>query len=160
MTPREELGLLSTLRVLAMGEFCGDIVPAEIASASVVDVEGIAADDPEWPNPINSMSKIGRKRGRPRTREPVIGPKRPRGRPRLADNMLRKRRGKLYISMFPKAHNIFYFCGINCREQEANGGGEVFGYPVHGPVQGQGQDGREMEGEQRGRGRNPSKCGR
>ena len=91
MTPREELGLTSTLRAIAMGEFCGAIVPAESASA---DVEGVNADDPEWPNPNKAVAKVGRKRGRPRTREPVIGPKRPRGRPRLAENMLRRSRGK------------------------------------------------------------------
>ena len=94
MTPSEQLGLFTSLRALAMGEFCGAIVPQESAPAPV-DVEvSEEEEDSEWPNPIGAVPTVKRKRGRPRTREPMIGPKRPRGRPRLPENMLRERRGK------------------------------------------------------------------
>ena len=101
MTPSEQLGLFTSLRALAMGEFCGAIVPEERKSAPApeegapLDVEDSEAEDPEWPSPISAVPPtVKRKRGRPRTREPMIGPKRPRGRPRLPENMLRERRGK------------------------------------------------------------------
>ena len=48
MTPREELDLLSTLRALAMDEFCGAIVPVGSPSEEVDVEDDDKASDPEW----------------------------------------------------------------------------------------------------------------
>ena len=117
MTPYEQLGLFTSLRALAMGEFCGAVVPEERKSAAAPeDVEDSEAEDPEWQSPISAVPIVKRKRGRPRTREPMIGPKRPRGRPRLPENMLRERRGKP-IGAQVSANNVAR-SRFRCREQE------------------------------------------
>ena len=75
----ERLDLNSTLNALGMGKFCGDIERVAGKGDRVHD---------------DADAKPKKKRGRPRTKEPVVGPKRPRGRPRLSENVLQRRRGK------------------------------------------------------------------
>ena len=77
----EKLDLDSALIALGMGKFCGKI-------------ERLAGEGDRVQGHDSTETKPKKKRGRPRTKEPVVGPKRPRGRPRLPENELQRRRGK------------------------------------------------------------------